>query len=133
MRSQQEQREGGAGRGWLQGAAGCGQGPLQGGGWPPPTSPCKGDRLQPRAPCKGAVGHLQGAAATDCQRRTSKGRPPTASPQEAAHGAPTRGGRQRPSHKGLPPAGTAAPVAGVAAPCQGGYRSQRVAPSPTQG
>ncbi|RWV94539.1 hypothetical protein GW17_00042914 [Ensete ventricosum] len=73
------------------GAVGHGQPPLQ------------GRSVAAKAPCKGATGHLQGAAARrgnspqgaatrGCAR---KGRPPAASPQEAAHSAPTRGSRQQ--------------------------------------
>ncbi|RWV82039.1 hypothetical protein BHE74_00044829 [Ensete ventricosum] len=91
---------------------------------------CKGQSAAAKAPCKGAAGHMQWVAARrgnnpqgaatrrhgrlqperrgDCQRRTRKGRPPAASPQEAAHVAPARGDRQRPARKGLPPAGAAA-------------------------
>ncbi|RWW12375.1 hypothetical protein GW17_00023959 [Ensete ventricosum] len=70
-------------------------------GWLATANPlCRGGRLQPRPPCKGATGHLQGAAArrgNSLQGAATRergrlqparnGQPPAGSPQEAAHGA----------------------------------------------
>ncbi|RWV87643.1 hypothetical protein GW17_00050341 [Ensete ventricosum] len=65
--------------------------------------PCRGGRLLPRPPCKGAAGHLQGAAA----RRGN-----------SSQGAATRGrSRLRPARKRLPmahPQGVAASRGGSA-------------------
>ncbi|RWW02435.1 hypothetical protein GW17_00034475 [Ensete ventricosum] len=83
--------------------------------------PCNGDRLQLRPPCKGAAGHLQGAATHgrgrlrlarrgSCQLHACNGWPSAASLQEAAHGAPARG-YPRCARKALPPARAVAPAA----------------------
>ncbi|RZS19561.1 hypothetical protein BHM03_00051973 [Ensete ventricosum] len=89
--------------------------------------PCRGCRLQPRPPCKGATGHLQGAAARrgnssqgattrghgrlrpayrgGCQWRACKGRLPAASPQgPTASDQPARGYPRR-AQKAPPPRG----------------------------
>ncbi|RWW42193.1 hypothetical protein BHE74_00052273 [Ensete ventricosum] len=83
-------------------------------------------------PPAGAAGCGQpvGATASDEPAMDGRQRPackrlPTAHPQG--------GGCQRPTRKGLPLAGSAASIAGVAAPWQGDCRLQRTAPSSAQG
>ncbi|RWV97044.1 hypothetical protein GW17_00040195 [Ensete ventricosum] len=113
-------------------------------GWP--WLAARGSRLRPRPLARGRLATanlpLQGRSVASkgplqggCRPPARGGRdrlPATHQQRTATDGQPARGCPWR-THKGWPPAGTTAPVAGVAAPCQGGYRSQRAAPSPAQG
>ncbi|RRT38434.1 hypothetical protein B296_00049560 [Ensete ventricosum] len=62
------QRGGRDGRGWLQKAAGCDQGPLTRGRLATGNPPCRGNRLQLRPPCKGAADHRQGGGCPQGQQ-----------------------------------------------------------------
>ncbi|RWV77357.1 hypothetical protein GW17_00061831 [Ensete ventricosum] len=80
-------------------------------------TPCRGDRPWPdhgQPPCRG-----------DRLRPRLRGQP-LAKGGFAARGQATRSGCPQRAHKGLPPAGVATPAARVAAPWQGGCRSQGV-------